>query len=106
VERLHDGDLTTETIEAELSRCSGVILWVNEWVFGSSYVQKVELPAIARAVRRRGVRLVPVIDGLDPGEASRRLSEIGFGLGDGRLGGSGSASSDAGEGGTRSMPPR
>jgi hypothetical protein len=82
VDRLHDGDLTTDVIEAELGSCSGVILWVNEWVFGSSYVQSVELPAIARAVRGRGIRLFPVIDGLDPDEASRRLSEFGLEIAD------------------------
>jgi hypothetical protein len=81
-DRLHDGDLTTNTIETELSRCSGAILWVNEWVFGSSYVQTVELPAIARAVRRRGIRIVPVIDGMKPEEASQRLSEFGLEIAD------------------------
>lgn len=82
VENLDAGDPTTDVIEAELSECSSVILWVNETVLGSAYVADVELPAIARAVRDRAIRITPVFDGLTPSEAPERISRFGIEIGD------------------------
>lgn len=82
VENLDVGDPTTTTIEDALARCSGVILWVNEAVLGSTYVQNIELPAIARANRDRGIRILPVFDGLDPANAAERVSRFGVEIGD------------------------
>ena len=82
VENLDAGDPTTDVIEAELSECSSVILWVNETVLGSAYVADVELPAIARAVRDRAIRITPVFDGLTPSEAAERISRFGIEIGD------------------------
>lgn len=82
VENLEAGDRTTETIEAELSKCSSVILWVNEAVLASAYVADVELPAIARAARDRAIRITPVFDGLTPSEAAERVSRFGIEIGD------------------------
>ncbi len=82
VENLDAGDRTTDTIEAELSDCSGVILWVNETVLASAYIAEVELPAIARAARDRAIRITPVFDGLTPAEAAERISRFGIEIGD------------------------
>lgn len=82
VENLDAGDRTTETIEAELAECSSVILWVNETVLASAYVAQVELPAIARAARDRGIRITPVFDGLTPSEAAERTSRLGIEISD------------------------
>lgn len=82
VENLDAGDPTTDTIEAELSECSSVILWVNETVLSSAYVADVELPAIARAARDRAIRITPVFDGLTPSEAAERISRFGIEIGD------------------------
>lgn len=82
VENLDAGDPTTDTIEAELSECSSVILWVNETVLASAYVADVELPAIARAARDRAIRITPVFDGLTPSEAAERISRFGIEIGD------------------------
>ncbi|MDP9401939.1 MAG: SAVED domain-containing protein [Actinomycetota bacterium] len=82
VENLDAGDRTTDTIEAELADCSGVILWLNETVLASLYVADVELPAIARAARDRAVRVTPVFDGLTPSEAAERISRFGIEIGD------------------------
>jgi hypothetical protein len=82
VENLDVGDQTTTTIEAELASCSGVILWVNDAVLGSTYVQNIELPAIARAARDRRIRIVPVFDGIKPSDAAERISQAGIEIGD------------------------
>lgn len=82
VEDLDAGARTTDAIEAELAECSGVILWVNESVLGSSYVANIELPAIARAARDRRIRIVPVFDGLEPSDAAERVSHFGIEIGD------------------------
>ena len=82
VESLDLGDDATETIEAELASCSGVLLWLNEDVFSSDYVTHVELPAIVRAWSERRLRIVPVFDRLSPENAAERLSKFGFELGD------------------------
>jgi molybdopterin/thiamine biosynthesis adenylyltransferase len=82
VENLDAGDPTTDTIEAELSECSSVILWINETVLASAYVADVELPAIARAARDRAIRITPVFDGLTPSEAAERISRFGIEIGD------------------------
>jgi hypothetical protein len=82
VEDLDFGARTTEEIEAELANCSGVILWVNEQVLSSAYVANVELPAIARAARDRGIRIAPVFDGLTPSDASERVSRLGIEVGE------------------------
>ncbi len=82
VEDLDVGDQTTETIEEELARCSGVILWITDRLFGSAYVTEVELPAIARAARSRGLRIVPVFDGMGPSEAADRISAFGVEIGE------------------------
>jgi hypothetical protein len=82
VEDLDLGNATTDTIEAELADCSGAILWINEQVLGSAYVADVELPAIARAARDRGIRVVPVFDGLTPSDASERVSRFGIEIGE------------------------
>ena len=80
VENLDLGDDTTDVIEEELARCSGVLLWLNEDILASQYVAKVELPAIARAWRRGGLRIVPVFDGMSPTQACDRVSESGVEL--------------------------
>lgn len=82
VEDLDLGSATTDTIEAELVDCAGAILWINEQVLGSAYVADVEFPAIARAARDRGIRIVPVFDGLTPSDASERVSRLGIEIGD------------------------
>ena len=82
VEDLDFGDRTTSAIEAELAECSGVILWINERVLSSAYVADVELPAIARAARDRGIRIAPVFDGLTPSDASERVSRLGIEVGE------------------------
>ena len=82
VEDLDFGNRTTKVIEAELADCSGAILWINEQVLGSAYVANVELPAIARAARDRGIRIAPVFDGLTPSEASERVSRLGIEIGE------------------------
>ncbi|MGH9027128.1 MAG: SAVED domain-containing protein [Acidimicrobiia bacterium] len=82
VEDLDLGNRTTNAIEAELAECSGVILWVNEQVLRSAYVASVELPAIARAARDRGIRIAPVFDGLSPSDASERVSRLGIEIGE------------------------
>jgi hypothetical protein len=82
VESLDLGDDTTETIEAELRDCSGVILWINADIIESDYVAKVELPAISRVHRRRRLRIVPVFDGMTPREAAERVSQMGVEIGE------------------------
>lgn len=77
VESLDQGDGITDMIEDELARCSGVILWINEDILASAYVAKVELPAIAKAWRRGGLRIVPVFEGISPKQASELVSEFG-----------------------------
>lgn len=82
VESLDLGDDTAEVIEEELSRCSAVILWVNEDVLASDYVTTVELPIIAKAWRQGHLRLVPVFDGLSPSQGAERLSKLGIEVGE------------------------
>lgn len=82
VEDLDLGDDTTDTIEAELKDCSGAILWINDDVFDSDYVAKVELPAIERVSRTRDLRIVPVFDGVTPREGAERISHMGIEVGE------------------------
>lgn len=81
VDSLNVGDATTDTIEAELARCSTALLWINRDIVDSDYVALVELPAIARA-NQRGLRIVPVFDGLTPSEAADLISVRGLEIGD------------------------
>lgn len=81
VDSLHVGDATTDTIEAELARCSTALLWINRAILDSDYVAMVELPAIVKAYRR-GLRIVPVFDGLTPSEAADLISAHGVEIGD------------------------
>ena len=77
------GDPTTEVIEDELATCSAAIVWINPTILTSAYVAKVELPAIIKAARKRGLRVVPVFDEMSPEEASNAISSAtGFELGD------------------------
>lgn len=82
VENLDVGDDTTDSILAELADCSGVILWVNEPIIMSVYVEKVELPAISRAARSKRLRIVPVFDGMTPEEGAELVSRMGVEIGD------------------------
>lgn len=82
VESLDLGDDTTAIIEDELAHCSGAILWINEDVLASAYVATVELPAIANAWERRGLRIVPIFDGISPSLASEHLSRLGLEVGE------------------------
>lgn len=82
VESLALGNDTTETIESELGDCSGVILWINEDLLQSDYVARVELPTISRVHRRRPLRIVPVFDGMTPGDAAERVSRMGVEIGE------------------------
>ena len=81
-DNLNLGDATTDTILAELVDCSGLVLWINRDLFDSEYVRRVELPAIDRAARTRPLRIVPVFDGLSPGEGSELVSRMGYEIGD------------------------
>jgi len=82
VESLELGDDTTDVIEQELARATGVILWVNEDVLASTYVATIELPAIARASRQGRLRIVPVFDGLSPTQGTERLAAFGLEIGE------------------------
>ena len=82
VESLTVGARTTDEIELELSRCSSAIVWINDDIFDSEYVANVELPAISRAARTRGMRIVPVFDGMSPEMAAERFGLIGIEIGD------------------------
>jgi hypothetical protein len=81
VESLNLSDLTTETIIAELATCAAAILWIDRAFLDSGYVERVELPAVARAFRR-GLRVLPVFDGLSPTDASDALAASGVEIGD------------------------
>lgn len=82
VESQNLGDATTEVIEEKLAGSSAAILWINRDIFHSHYVATVELPAIARAWRK-GLRVVPVFDGMSPSEAADELSgATGIEIGD------------------------
>lgn len=81
VDSLELGDRTTDTIETELESCAQALLWLNTDVLASDYVTSVELPAIARAVRR-GLRIIPIFDGLTPTEAGNLVSKHGAEIGD------------------------
>lgn len=81
VDSLEIGDRTTETIEAELESCAHALLWLNRDVLASDYVTSIELPAIARAFRK-GLRIIPIFDGLTPAEASALVSKHGVEIGD------------------------
>jgi hypothetical protein len=81
VESLNLSDPTTDTITAELGTCAAVILWIDKAFLASAYVQRVELPAVARAFRR-GLRVLPVFDGLSPTEASDALGAFGIEIGE------------------------
>lgn len=77
------GDATTEVIEGELASCSVAILWINQDLLNSDYVATVELPAIARAWQKRGLRIVPVFDGMTAERASDEISRLtGIEIGD------------------------
>lgn len=77
------GDATTEVIEAELAACSAAILWINQDVLKSDYVATVELPAIARAWKKSGLRIVPVFDGMAAKQAADEISSLtGIEIGD------------------------
>jgi hypothetical protein len=73
---------TTEAIEAVLTTCSATILWINDVILRSEFVRIVELPAIARAWRKGGLRILPVFDGLSPEKASSALAQWGIEVGD------------------------
>jgi hypothetical protein len=81
VESLDLGAGTTTVIEEQLALAWAVILWINEDILRSDFVASVELPAIARAWRR-GLRIVPVFDGLAPEAAAELLSGHGIEVGD------------------------
>lgn len=81
VDSLEVGDRTTDTIETELAACAHALLWLNTGVLESDYVTSVELPAIARAFRR-GLRIIPVFDGLTPADAGDLVSKHGIEIGD------------------------
>ena len=81
-DNLEVGDAATDTIEAELAECSGIILWINEAALNSAYIVNVELPAIAKAWRARRIRIVPVFDGLSPVDASERVARFGIEIGE------------------------
>lgn len=82
VEDLLAATATTEAIESILATCSSAILWINRAILGSEFVRLVELPAIARAWRKGGLRILPVFDGLTPTEASSALAQWGIEIGD------------------------
>jgi hypothetical protein len=81
VETLNLSDPTTDTITSELATSAAAILWIDRAFLASVYVQRVELPAVARAFRR-GLRVLPVFDGLTPTEASDALSAFGIEIGE------------------------
>lgn len=76
VESQDIGDATTEVIEGELAACSAAILWINQNVLNSDYVATVELPAIARAWQKSGLRIVPVFDRMTAEQASDEISRL------------------------------
>jgi len=76
VESQEVGDATTEVIEDQLSTCSAAILWINQDLLTSDYVATVEIPAIARAWKKGGLRIVPVFDGMTATEASDKISSL------------------------------
>lgn len=82
VEDLNVGARTTDDIEAELERCTSAILWVNADILNSDYVEKVELPALSRAARKRDLRIIPIFDGMSPEEATDRISTFGIEVGE------------------------
>jgi hypothetical protein len=82
VESLKAGGQATGVIEDELAVCSGAILWINEDLLASAYVEHVELPGIAKRARTGSFRLVPIFDGMSPSEGAERLSAFGIEVGE------------------------
>lgn len=82
VESIPTAAPTTATIEGDLAGCAAAILWVDQAFLDSEFIRLVELPAIEDARRLRGLRILPVFDGMGPTEATDRLSALGFEVGD------------------------
>lgn len=66
---------TPRDISAEITECQAVILWLSEDIFTSDFVANIEIPAVRAAVESRGIRVLPVFDGITPEEAETAASE-------------------------------